>query len=379
METEMSDKTRALVDAKETPRPVVISDLLRRPDTVKRFQQIVPRHLSAERMLRVMAHAIYKTPRLGECAPVTLLGAMQACAALGLEPNTPLQHAFLLPFRKSRKEGNEWVESYDVQLIIGYRGLIDLARRSGTLVSIHADVVYHGDDFEFEYGSNQHLTHRPRGDRTTPECAYAHAVLKDGEAFEVLPYAKVLAIRDESQGYKAALAAKAEAERGKHWRMREYDSSPWVKYEHEMAAKTMVRRLAKWLPLSLEFANAVALDSASETGKVDFAAFADTTDPTAYDPELAMITAPDDPEQKTSAISSPHEVAGSRPSVAGPSGAPEAHGGGTSAVSPPAEPAADQSAAAVAPSAAVGAERGVSGRPARQPAGEGKPLFGADG
>jgi len=238
------------------------------PDMVRRFSQVVPRHLNPERMLRVMTHCIHKTPKLADCDFATLLGAMQACASLGLEPNTPLGHAYLIPFNVSAKlPDGTWQKKPSVNLIIGYRGYIDLARRSGTLVNIHADVVYEGDDFDFAYGSGQHLMHRPRGTRGKPIEAYAFAKLKDGEAFEVLPYARVLEIRDNSEGYKSAAAAAAKYKKD--------NDSPWVKHEHEMAAKTMVRRLAKWLPLSLEFANAARLDEMSETGRVDYTAFID--------------------------------------------------------------------------------------------------------
>lgn len=278
-----------------------IQDLLQSPKTVQRFQQLVPRHLNPERMLRVMAQAVYKTPKLAECEPMTLLGSMMACASFGLEPNTPLGHAYLIPFEKRRKQGNEWVtERVDVNLIIGYRGFIDLARRSGNLVSIHADVVYGAygdmpaDEFSFEYGSNMHLRHVPIGDNQgrPPIWAYAHASLKDGQAFEALPYARVLRIRDNSQGFQAALAAKQEAERNPNksgWKMRSFDSSPWVAHEHEMAAKTMIRRLSKALPMSIEFANAVQLDAMSDTGGVNYASFSDGVDMRIADVSTAAI------------------------------------------------------------------------------------------
>lgn len=259
--------------------PRTISDLMKAPKTITRFQQIMPRHLSAERMLRVCSMAINNTPALAQCEPISLLGAMLACASFGLEPNTPLGHAYLIPFKKSTKQNGKWVDVYQVQLIIGYRGYIDLARRSGNMISIHADVVYDGDDFSFEYGSHQHLRHVPKGVRTKRSklWAYAHAKLSDGEAFEVLPYAQVMDIRNGSQGYQAALKAKEEAENdsSKKWRMKSYDTTPWVAHEHEMAAKTMIRRLSKYLPMSLEFATALATDASADRGTLDLTAIAE--------------------------------------------------------------------------------------------------------
>lgn len=247
-----------------------IREALGHPDMIARFKEAVPKHVSPERMLRVCALAVAKTPKLAECDMMSLLGAMLALAALGMEPNTPLGHAYLIPFEKRKKEGNKWVtEKVEVQVIIGYRGYIDLARRSGSLVSLHADVVYEGDIFSFEYGSNMHLKHIPQGARVDrkPLWAYFHAKLTDGEAFEVLPYAQVLKIRDGSQGYISAV-------RSKERYPDSFAKNPWVAFEHEMVSKTLVRRMGKWIPMSIELANAAALDAMSETGNTDLRSLA---------------------------------------------------------------------------------------------------------
>lgn len=255
-----------------------IEDALKNKGMVARFQQAVPRHLSSERMLRVCAMAVYKTPMLRKCEVMSLLGAMLSLASLGLEPNTPLGHAYLIPFKSRRKCGpgrNDWEDYYQVQVIIGYRGYIELARRSGMLTAIHADVVYEGDEFSFEYGSNMHLRHVPKGGRDKPLWAYAHASLSDGQAFEVLPYDLVLKIRNASQGYISALNAKADAG-GKP--SKAYDANPWVAFEHEMASKTMVRRLSKMLPMSIEFARAVELDGMAEANDIQYSTIIDQPD-----------------------------------------------------------------------------------------------------
>lgn len=277
-----------LVQPSAGNQPKILT-MLQNQQMVDRFKMIVPKHLSPERMLRVMALAVHKTPKLAECDPMTLLGAMMVCGSLGMEPNTPLGHCYLIPFEKRKKVGGQWVtDRIDIQLIIGYKGYIDLARRSGTLVSIHADVVYEGDEFSFEYGSNMHLRHVPRGAREgrKPLWAYAHAKLKDGEAFEVLPYEQVLSVRDGSQGYAQALRQGKDSNA--------YRTSPWVAHEHEMSAKTMVRRLSKWLSMSIEFANAAQLDSMSEAGTVAFNAFTNMNpaDAIGFDPSLAQIEPP---------------------------------------------------------------------------------------
>lgn len=270
----MADNTVPARPTAEQYKPIdkveTIEDALKNKGMVARFQQAVPRHLSSERMLRVCAMAVYKTPALKNCEVMSLLGAMLSLASLGLEPNTPLGHAYLIPFKGRRKFGpgrNDWEDYYQVQVVIGYRGYIELARRSGMLTAIHADVVYEGDEFTFEYGSNMHLRHVPRGNRDKPLWAYAHASLSDGQAFEVLPYDLVLKIRDASQGYTSALNMKKDSGDRP---CKAYDSNPWVAFEHEMASKTMVRRLSKMLPMSIEFARAVELDGMAEANDIQY-------------------------------------------------------------------------------------------------------------
>jgi recombination protein RecT len=273
-----------------------IEDALKNKGMIARFQQAVPRHLSSERMLRVCAMAVYKTPMLRKCETMSLLGAMLSLASLGLEPNTPLGHAYLIPFKSRRKipGTRDWEDYYQVQVIIGYRGYIELARRSGMLTAIHADVVYEGDEFSFEYGSKMHLRHVPKGSREEPLWAYAHATLSDGQAFEVLPYDLVLKIRDGSQGYQAALNAKIEAgnDPTKKFMLKTWESNPWVAYEHEMAAKSLVRRLSKMLPMSIEFAQAVELDGMAEAGDIQYSTIINQPD-TVEDFSTARASAQD--------------------------------------------------------------------------------------
>ena len=283
-----------------------VSDLFNNTDVLARLRDVMPRHLTPERMMRMLATALRTTPKLAECDPMSLLGAVMTCSYVGLEPNTPLGHAYLIPFEKTkydREQRKRIVERVDVQLIFGYRGLIDLARRGGELVSLHADVVYEGDEFSFEYGSNMHLRHVPMGgarDGRKPIWAYAHAKLKDGEAFEVLPYAQVLKIRDATQGYQAAVRAKeAASAQGSEWKMKSYLETPWVKYEHEMSSKTLIRRIAKMLPMSLEKMHlATQIDGAADLDRIDFRKVA-LMDGVQFDPSIAIDHSDEEPMGQT--------------------------------------------------------------------------------
>lgn len=220
--------------------------------------KMLPKHLNAERLLKVAQIAATTTPALAECDVPSLVGAIGQCAQMGLEPNTVLGHAYLVPFNTKRKDaqGNErWVKS--VQVIIGYKGLIDLARRSGQIVSIAAHEVCANDKFELVYGLDEKLNHIPAmQDRGGVIGFYAVAKLKDGgHCFEFMSTQQVMQIRDESQGYQQAVKYKKQ------------DGHPWGAHFVEMGRKTVIRRLAKYLPLSIEFQTAAALDGMAEGGK----------------------------------------------------------------------------------------------------------------
>lgn len=212
--------------------------------------KMLPKHLHADRLLKVAQIAATTTPALARCDVASLVGAIGQCAQMGLEPNTILGHAYLVPFNIKRRDanGNErWVNS--VQVIIGYKGLIDLARRSGQIVSIAAHEVCECDQFELVYGLDERLVHTPAlTERGEIIGFYAVAKLKDGgHCFEFMSRMQVEQIMQSSQS------------KGKY--------GPWKDNFTEMGRKTAIRRLAKYLPLSIEFQTAVALDSMAEVGK----------------------------------------------------------------------------------------------------------------
>jgi recombination protein RecT len=212
--------------------------------------KMLPAHLNAERLLKVAQIAVTTTPGLLKCDVASLIGAIGQCAQMGLEPNTVLGHAYLVPFKVKRKDqhGNErWVDS--VQVIVGYKGFIDLARRSGQIVSIAAHEVCTNDEFELVYGLDERLTHKPAlDDRGDIVGFYAVAKLVGGgHAFEFMSLRQVEAIMLGTQS------------KGKY--------GPWKDHFIEMGRKSVVRRLAKYLPLSIEFQTAAALDGLAEAGK----------------------------------------------------------------------------------------------------------------
>jgi recombination protein RecT len=214
-----------------------IFDLVR--DQQSQFAAALPSVLTPERFTRVALTSLRTNPRLAEARTESLLGAFMVCAQLGLEPGGPLGHAYITgPFKTSRGK--------EVVLIVGYKGLIDLARRSGHISSIYAEAVYEGDEFAWTLGLHRDITHRPTGaDRTDPnKVTHVYAVARFTDpgsepAFVVLDRAQV-------ESYRARSKSK--------------NDGPWVTDWTAMAVKTAVRRLATFLPMSVEFSRAVAVD-----------------------------------------------------------------------------------------------------------------------
>lgn len=215
---------------------------------------VLPKHVSPDRMLKIALGALRTTPKLMECTVESLMGAVVQCSQLGLEPNTPLGHAYLIPFEKKKKSGNQWVtDKVETQIVIGYKGLIDLARRSGQVVSIAAHAVHEGDTFDYAYGLDEKLEHKPAmSNRGRVIAFYAVAKLVGGgHAFEVMSAEQVNEIRDASQNYKFA---------------RDKEKTVWGQHYEEMGRKTVLRRLFKYLPVSIELATAAAIDDVGARG-----------------------------------------------------------------------------------------------------------------
>lgn len=247
--------TNAVANLSKTPLVQVnsVKKLLMNQGARDQLAMVAARHLNPERMMRVTANAIRANPKLGQCEPMSFLGALMQCASLGLEPNTVMGHAYLIPFENRRKNITE------VQVVVGYKGLIDLARRSGHITSISAGIHYDDDElWEYEEGTEARLRHRMGPQEGKKRHAYAIAKFRDGgHAYVVLPWSKIISIRDASQGYKTAI------------RYNKTDT-PWITHEDEMAKKTAIRALSKYLPMSIEFVEALTTDEA----KADYRAFA---------------------------------------------------------------------------------------------------------
>lgn len=209
-------------------------------DYIKQMQgeikKALPAMISPERFTRMVLSAISQTPQLGACTPKSFLAAMMNSAQLGLEPNTPLGQAYIIPYK------NKGV--LEAQYQIGYKGLIDMAYRSGEVASIQAHVVYENDVFECEYGIDPKLKHIPAAsNKGEPVKVYAcFRTHTGGFGFEVMSMEDV---REHAAKYSKA-----------------YNSafSPWKTNFEEMAKKTVLKRCLKYAPMSAEMMRAISTD-----------------------------------------------------------------------------------------------------------------------
>lgn len=234
MSSRNTGKLQAAAAAAQTPAAATpaatIYDLLERNKA--QIGRALPSNLDADRFARLVFTQCRTTPKLLQCSGTSLLAAAMYFAQLGLEPG-PLGHAWMTP----RRIKGVW----QVLPIIGYRGYIELARRSGAIRTIVARTVHQGDVFDYAYGLEERLEHRPSLAERGPAVAYygvAHFT-EGGHQIEVMSPADI-----------ATRRARAGAK----------DDGPWATDFDAMARKTVSRAMAPYLPLSVEAQAAIATD-----------------------------------------------------------------------------------------------------------------------
>jgi recombination protein RecT len=192
----------------------------------------LPRHLDADKMIYVALETVRADSFLRQCEPLSIVQAVLEASQLGLMLGNKLGHAYLVP-RRDKKANN----MLKCQLLIGYRGFIALAHRTGKVSSIFPAIVHQGDQFSLKLGTGRQLSHVPlldvskRGDWIG---AYAVVEFRDGRTdFEWMTRQEIKKVKQCSESA------------GEAW-------SPWRRFEDEMIKKSPVRRMAKRLCLSSE-------------------------------------------------------------------------------------------------------------------------------
>lgn len=193
----------------------------------------LPSVITTERFKRVALTAFNSNPKLMECDPKTFLAAMMTSAQLGLEPNTPLGQAYLIPYGKQ------------VQFQIGYKGMLELLQRSNQVKTVYCHRVYENDEFEISYGLDQNLIHKPD--------------FKSSNRGDVIGYYAVLKLINGGESF--VYMTKDEVMKHAQKFSKTYNNGPWQTDFDAMAKKTALKQLLKYAPLSIEITEKIVQDN----------------------------------------------------------------------------------------------------------------------
>lgn len=212
--------------------------------------QILPKHLTPERVLKLIIGELNRSPSLLQCSPISVVNCVLHAASLGLEIRP--RSAYLVAFGSV------------CQLLIDYRGKIELCFRSGLVEDVETRLVYKGDEFNIQFGTDPKMVHVPKfaedESKDAVQLGYAMCWYKAARR----PHVEVMSV-----GQIEAIRAKSRAK----------DKGPWISDWHQMARKTLIHRMANYIPQSPELARSQDIDDALETGN-PLASFLDVIEPT---------------------------------------------------------------------------------------------------
>ena len=266
-------------------KTLTILDLLNKPTTKKALEKVVPEYMTPDRMLNLAVNCLDKNPDLKQCEPETVLGAFMAAASLGLEPNTPLQQAFLIPRKRNYKENGTWKNKMECTFQIGNRGFLYLSYQSPSIFAITTNVIYRGESYKYDSGQ-AFLTHEPSLERETDDadfdniiasyCAVMFSANPSVKIPIVVPRGDLIKIRESSDTYRYLRDAIAGAGNDNEKLRAEklFADTAWVKWAKPMCMKSSIKQACKQLPLTTQMKRAAQLDDFSEIGKLDLRSIA---------------------------------------------------------------------------------------------------------
>ena len=213
-----------------------------RSEMVKSFElyssqiaQALPASIRPERIIQMAVDVMEKNPKLKECTPQSVIGALMQASVLGFRPASSLGECYFVPYGK------------DCQLQIGYRGWISLARRNKYVKTPIAFCVYANEDFEMQYGTSPKIHHIPaRNPSLRGELIGVYAIL------EFMDGGKVFCYLDKSE---------VEALRLRNPMQRSSPSGAWATDYEEMAMGKAIKKLKKYIGIDVEDEVVITPDS----------------------------------------------------------------------------------------------------------------------
>jgi recombination protein RecT len=241
MKTDGSDRNQKGSNGKEKTKQDALVDRI--ASMSKEFARALPKEITVERMMRIVMTAIRSNPKLAECTAYSFYGSMLTALQLGLEVNTPLEHAFLIPRWNNSKK------ILQCHFELGYKGLIELCYRTNLYKRIEAEVVYDGDKFNYEYGFEAYLRHKPCGKVEKPLYVWAlFELVNGGKSFKVWTWEKVM---NHAETFSESYDVESP------WK------SPWLANptsQKGMAKKTVLHDALNYAPKSVELAHGLNAD-----------------------------------------------------------------------------------------------------------------------
>lgn len=243
IKAELERKAEHTKGEKKLTTSMSIADLIRAMEP--EIKKALPEVITPERFTRMALSALNTTPKLAECSQMSFLAALMNAAQLGLEPNTPLGQAYLIPYKNKGK--------LECQFQIGYKGLIDLSYRNPLVQTIQAQAVYEHDHFEYELGLESRLIHRP--------------VLKDRG--EIILFYGLFRLTNGGFGFEVMSKEDIDAYAKEYSKAFDASFSPWKSNYVGMAKKTVIKQALKYAPVKSDFGRALVTDETIKTELVE--------------------------------------------------------------------------------------------------------------
>lgn len=219
----------------------------------EKLAKALPANMSVDKLISTAMTCLRQNPDLGSCTPASFMGALFMTAQLGLEPIAG--NSYFIPFNNSKKVGNTWVRTKEVQFVIGYKGIVSLFYRHSKAVVLSTGVVREGDEFDYQQGTDPYLNHKPLAGNTSEPIGYwvVAKMLNDGTTFKYMTH-------DECMAHAKQHSKTWNSKQGQF-----YSSSPWATSPESMCIKTVMLQLAKFLPLSIDLQKAIQVDETCKT------------------------------------------------------------------------------------------------------------------
>ena len=233
------------------------------------IKKALPSVMTPERFMRMALSATNMSPKLLQCEKMTFLSALMSAAQLGLEPNTPLGQAYLIPYWSNKRK------KYECQFQIGYQGYKDLFYRNENNCNVDAYPVYENDEFSYELGLNPNIIHKPALINRGKVIAYYSVWKSKTGGFGI----SVMSMEDMENFYKEKVEPN---KKGK--------SSPWDTDYEAMAKKTVLKRNLKYAPLNSDIRRLIMNDETVKNEiSVDMSEITDMSDENAVDGDFTEV------------------------------------------------------------------------------------------